>query len=153
MAHMNPEYTNEQLEAIESAGEAKVYRAFRDQLSNDWHVYHSITWIVRRQEDEARDGEIDFVVCHPEYGFLTIEVKGGGVGFDAHSGNWFSIDRNRKKHVLKDPVGQAKRAKYSILGKLQEHPKWPSLRTHRVMCGHAVLFPDLEESQRPERPF
>ena len=152
MAHMNPEYTEEQIKLIESEAEAITYRAFRDQLSHEWHIYHSITWIMRRQADEARDGEIDFVVCHPDHGYITIEVKGGGVGFDAHSGEWYSISRTDRKHHISDPVGQAKRAKYSILEKLREHPKWGQLRLGRLMCGHAVLFPDLVDSQRPTRP-
>ena len=107
MAKMNPEYREQQLNNIESAAEANTYRAFRDQLSDDWHVYHSITWIMRREADEARDGEIDFVVCHPDHGYITIEVKGGGVGFDAHSGEWYSISRSGRKHDISDPVGQA----------------------------------------------
>ena len=152
MAKMNPEYTDEQLNNIESSAEAHAYRAFRDQLSDDWHVYHSITWIMRRQADEARDGEIDFVVCHPDYGYITIEVKGGGVEFDAHTGEWYSISRTDRKHYISDPVWQAKGAKYSILEKLREHPKWGQLRLGRLMCGHAVLFPDLVNSQRPTRP-
>ncbi len=148
---MNPEYTDEQLRDIESAAEADVYCRFRDQLSNDWHVYHSVTWIQRREEDEARDGEIDFVVCHPDYGLITIEVKGGGVGYDAHADEWYSINRHNQKNTISDPVGQARRAKYSILKKLQDHPKWRSLRLGRITLAHAVMFPDLTESQRPSR--
>lgn len=149
---MNPEYTDEQLHDIESAAEATVYRALRDQLPNDWHVYHSVTWILRREEDEARDGEIDFVVCQPDYGLMTIEVKGGGVGYDAHADEWYSIDRWNQKNTISDPVGQARRAKYSILKKLQDHPKWRSLRLGRITLAHGVMFPDLTETQRPSRP-
>ncbi len=152
MAKLNPEYNDEQLRAIESPAEADVYCRFRDQLPNDWYVYHSVTWIQRREEDEARDGEIDFVVCHPDHGLITIEVKGGGVGYDAHADEWYSINRRNQKNTISDPVGQARRAKYSILKKLQDHPKWRSLRLGRITLSHAVMFPDLTESQRPSRP-
>ena len=44
--------------------------------------------LLRREEEQARDGETDFLVCHPYYGYLCVEAKGGGVGFDAETGEW-----------------------------------------------------------------
>ena len=146
-----PDLTNVQINELPSQGEAKVYRALRDNLPNDYVVLFQVGWILRREEDRARDGETDFLICHPKHGYLCVEVKGGGVGFDAAAGEWFSIDRHRRRHGIKDPVGQALRAKYSIRSKLDEHPRWRSLSPGNVLRGHAVFFPDIGDADALSR--
>ena len=118
MANMIPSLTEQQLNDLESQGEAKVYRTLRDNLGSEYHVYYSVGWILRRENDEARDGEADFVICHANKGFVTIEVKGGGVGYEGISGEWYSIDGKNNKNTIKDPVKQSLRAKFSIFNKL-----------------------------------
>lgn len=152
MATMIPELSEAALDGLKSAAEAKVYRAFRDQLPDDYVVFFQVGWILRREHEQARDGEADFLVCHASKGFVCIEVKGGGVSFDALSGEWYSIDRNNAKHLIKDPVGQALRAKYSVLSKLNEHPRWTELKIRHVIRGHAVFFPDIGQSDSASRP-
>ena len=115
-------------------------------------VLFQVGWILRREKDRARDGETDFLICHPDHGYLCMEVKGGGIGFDAAAGEWFSIDRHRQRHGIKDPVGQALRAKYSIRSKLDEHPRWRSLSPGNVLHGHAVCFPDIGGADALSRP-
>ena len=78
----------------------------------------SVGWILRREDEQAKDGETDFVVCDPDSGYLCIEVKGGGIAFDGINGQWFSVDRNRQKHEINNPMQQALRAKYSV------RPSW-----------------------------
>lgn len=152
MARMFPALSDQQLNELQSAAEADLYRAFRDQLPDAFEVHYSVSWILRREEDQARDGEADFLVCHPDRGFLVIEVKGGGVGFDGLSGEWFSIDASNQKHIIKDPIRQALRAKYSILTKLREHPKFRSYGLSTVLCGHTVFFPDIAHAGKLEKP-
>jgi len=60
--------------ALESLAEARFYDACRDQLSNDFHVFHSVAWISRPENGETKDGEADFLICHPELGLLVVEV-------------------------------------------------------------------------------
>ena len=125
MATMIPELSEEQLKSLPSQAEAKIYWALRDRLPQDYVVFFQVGWILRREEQQAKDGETDFLVCHPDQGYLCIEVKGGGVGFDATSGEWFSVDRHRQKHIIKNPINQALKAKYSIRSKLNEE-NWGS---------------------------
>ncbi len=101
MTKMIPYLSEPQLRDLPSAAEAKVYRALRDTLSDDYTVFFQVGWILRREDDQARDGETDFMVCHPNHGYLCIEVKGGGIGFEATTGEWFSVDRNHHKHEIK----------------------------------------------------
>ena len=134
----------------------RVYRALRDHLPQDYVVFFQVGWILRREEGQAKDGETDFLVCHPDYGYLCIEVKGGGVGFDADRGEWYSIDRHRQKHSIKNPISQALKAKYSIRSKLNEQQAWRDLSLGNVLRGHAVFFPDVGDVHllsRPDMPF
>ena len=152
MATFFPELTEAELTSLHSQGEATVYRACRGGLSDDFAVYFSVGWILQRPDHSANDGETDFVICHRDHGFLTVEVKGGGIGFDATTGAWTSTDRNGTVHRIKDPVVQARTAKYSILAKLREHPRWAASGAGRVLCGHAVFFPDLGDVRPLQRP-
>lgn len=77
---------------------------------------------------------------------LCVEVKGGGVGFEGDTGHWYSVDRHKTKHDIKNPVSQALRAKYSILTKLNENPHWKRYGPSHVACGHAVFFPDIDNT-------
>ena len=152
MATPFPDLTEPQLDALESAAEAKVYRALRDQLPADYAVFFRVGWILRREDERARDGETDFVVCHPDAGYLCIEVKGGGVGFDAAAGAWYSIDRANRRHPIKNPILQALHAKYSIRAKLNEQPRWRELGIRNAIRGHAAFFPDLGNPKPLARP-
>lgn len=152
MATMIPELSEAQLAELPSQAEAKVYRAFRDGLPADFVVFFQVGWILRREEEQAKDGETDFLVCHPDLGYLCVEVKGGGVGFDSHSGDWFSVDRHQQKHPINNPINQALKAKYSIRSKLNEHQRWKDLALHNVLRGHAVFFPDVGNASVLSRP-
>lgn len=152
MATMFPELTDSQLADLPSQAEAKVYTALRDGLPPDFVVFFQVGWILRREDEQAKDGEADFVVCHPDHGYMCIEVKGGGVGFDALTGQWYSVDRRLQKHEIKNPVSQALKAKYSIRSKLHEHQRWRDLSIGNVLRGHAVFFPDVGSANALSRP-
>jgi hypothetical protein len=153
MATMIPELSEAQLHDLPSQAEAKVYRALRDKLPQEYIVFFQVGWILRREEEEAKDGETDFMICHPDHGYLCIEVKGGGIGFDARTGEWFSVDRHRQKHPINNPINQTLKAKYSIRSKLNEHPRWRDLALGNVLRGHALFFPDVGDVPgRPDMP-
>lgn len=152
MTTIVPELSDVQLAELPSQAEAKVYRALRDGLPQDFVVLFQVGWILRREEEQAKDGEADFLVCHPELGYVCIEVKGGGVGFDAATGEWFSVDRHRQKHAINNPINQALKAKYSIRSKLNEHQRWRDLALGNVLRGHAVFFPDIGDANALSRP-
>lgn len=149
---MIPELSEAQLNDLPSRAEAKVYRALRDNLPQEYVAFFQVGWILRREEEQAKDGETDFLVCHPDYGYLCIEVKGGGVGFDATKGEWFSVDRHQQKHHIKNPIGQALRAKYSIRSKLNEQQRWRDLALGNVLRGHTVFLPDVGDTNLLSRP-
>jgi hypothetical protein len=131
---------------VKSPAERRLYEMFNEQLPADWTVFHNIPWQARDVRYGAKDGETDFVLAHPDYGILILEVKGGQIRYDGASGQWHS-----NEYTIKDPFEQARNSKYSLLDVLKEQPYW---RTHWITIGHAVAFPDVDivNAQRMLRP-
>jgi hypothetical protein len=132
MAQMYPNHLRPD---TRSEAEKKLYRLFESQLSDDFHVFHSVTWQVPRTRSETKDGEADFIVAHPKYGLLVLEVKGGAIHYAGSDAQWYSGD-----YAIKDPFEQAKTNKYSLLNLLQSHSFW---KERKLNIGHAVAFPDV----------
>lgn len=149
MPRMRPELTDEQLRALPSRAEARLYEALRAQLPDDALVIHSVRWLYRTKHGTVSEGEGDFTVFLPQSGFLTIEIKGGGIALDGRTGVWSSTDQNQVSHPIKDPFLQATRQRHAILDQLRGHTLWRRWTGRRVHCGHAVLFPDV----RSPAPF
>ena len=149
MAKLYPDYRGNYGQDIPSA-EIKFYEACAS-LEGDYHVLHSVGWISRT-EGGARDGEADFLICHPDRGFLVVEVKGGRIRADYTSGEWSSIDRKGREHKIKDPFRQSMTGKFNVLSKLREHRDWARLGLKKVATGHAAFFPDVDDGRALKGP-
>ncbi|MBB4836976.1 hypothetical protein HNP52_000027 [Sphingomonas kyeonggiensis] len=136
----------------ESAGERRLYDALRSGLSDEYLVLHSVAWIAKPRGAGPRDGEVDFLICHPRRGLLIVEVKGGRIALDYAGRNWTSTDRNDVEHVIGNPFEQAKKGKFAILEKLKESPLWQKLGIGRFTLGHGVVFPDVDDADRLQGP-
>lgn len=123
-----------------SSAERRLYEAFARELKDDaWVVFHHVKWIGHGEMGRPRDGEADFVVAHPHLGILVVEVKGGGIRFDAASGHFISTDRDGIEHDIGDPFEQVTESKHTLIAKLRAMRGWPQ---RRIILGHAVAFPD-----------
>ena len=120
--------------------EQKVYNKLAEVLEDPFTVFYSRPWLGTLKNGKPIDGECDFVVAHPNYGFLTIEVKGGGIAYDPASDTWTSTDRYGGTWDIKNPVKQASDSKHQILKKCQAHPTWGY---RRVGISHGVILPDI----------
>lgn len=147
MARIRPTLTDDQLRQLPSAAEAAFYRACRDQLPAEFLVLHSLDWVALGTSGRPRDGEADFVVFHPNAGLLAIEVKGGGVGHDPKTGEWWSVDASRDRHTIKNPFRQATASKHSLLAHLRREAKRRGRTLDRMPTGHAVLLPNISDPQ------
>lgn len=145
MATLLPRLTEDELARLPSQAEARFYRAC-ETLPPGTIVLHSLGGVWDRGDGTLRDGEADFVILDRAWGMLVIEVKGGGVGRDARTGRWHSVDHNGKRHVIKDPLGQANRQKYALLEEVRRNPRWQRLG-HRLNVGHAVALPDVRDRE------
>lgn len=152
MANIIPVLTEEQIEHIPSRAEQKVYKALAGQLSNQCLVVHSLEFIKKTSSFNSHgDREADFVIFSPHYGILVVEVKGGGIEYDKSIDQWYSIDRNSNKHKIKNPIRQAKDAKYEIRSHMKR-----SLAGKNLLLAHAVMFPDIENANAlvsPDMPI
>ena len=133
-------YPEEILDDTKSSAERKLFEIFKNELSNDFTVFHSVAWVSRTNKSGTLDKEIDFLIAHPQKGILVIEVKGGRIQFDGSTGNWSSVDRNGKTHNIKNPINQAKDARYSLYRKLKTVK---STRMFKYPIYHAICFPDI----------
>ena len=119
--------------------EVRVYDRLADVLDDSFHVFYSSPWLGTDRLGNEKDGECDFLIAHPDHGFLAIEVKGGKeISFDPRDGQWRSTDHGGFVHKIKDPVAQARSAKHEILKRLNEAPRWPKRFIH---AAHGVIFP------------
>jgi thymidine kinase len=144
---MYPESFPQSLEGY-LRGEARVFEVLRNQLGDEWDVYHHVNWHLHpNKQNRQRDAEADFVVVHPQHGIFVLEVKGGiQIRYDAQQGKWFSTDHNLSVHEIKDPYQQAKENKYHLLDKLHESREGQErvyLPEDQLILGYAVFFPDV----------
>ncbi|MDQ2806497.1 MAG: ATP-binding domain-containing protein [Chloroflexota bacterium] len=127
----------------EREAERIVYEACRDQLAPDYTVFYSAKWQwPDRHSRVPRDGEADFVIAHPTYGVLVLEVKGGLISYDPQANRWTSLARGGTLYSIKDPAEQAMRSQHTLLTLLKE-----VLNTGRldVTLGYGVVFPAVVE--------
>ena len=115
--------------------EQVVFETIKKKLSDDWYVFHSFDYVTRDLNKKRWDGEIDFLLYHPQKGILVIEVKGGTIAYC--NGQWYQEER------LIDPVEQAKRNKYAVMRLLQDSLQ----RDIPVKFAHAVCFPACGEQE------
>ena len=139
MARLFPDHP---LKGSLSNAERKVFYSLKDLLPEKYTVLHSIPIYHRSLDtDILLDGEIDFIVIYPEKGMIVIEVKGGGIGFDAKTAKWSSISFDGSIHEIKNPYEQGKNYLYALRRDLIRNP---STSNFKIPCGHAVWFPDID---------
>lgn len=132
---------------IEHASEEPVYVALRDQLDDEFVVLHSYPWLRPwRDEGALSEGEADFVVLHPRYGVLVLEVKGGEtIRHDGH--RWFRDTREGPRE-FRDPFTQAQRNMHALL-QIAEERSGGRIRRADLVYGYAVVFPHMDYEGAP----
>lgn len=138
MAIMIPDVAPDQ---IIHGSERAVYIALRDQLPDTYRVVHSLPWLrPNRDAIDAplREGEADFVIFHPDYGLLVLEVKGGEEMF-ARGHQWFRKLLKRDKPIT-NPFDQARRNMHALTDAIEERTGG-RLKSNRYLYGYAVVFP------------
>ncbi len=125
-------------EATTSAAEHTLYYKLQNGLEDDWTVIHSLAYLEDRGRFR-REGECDFLVLHPRYGMLVIEVKSGSPNYDGQRQQWLYDDG----HALTDPYAQAQRAMHYLQGRLQA--KRTTWADSKLAFGYAAAFPDARQ--------
>ena len=85
-------------------------------LSDSWNIYSNMQQHVTFYERISR-GEIDFVLTHPYFGIVLIEVKGYGVFCE--NGTWFRTENSQTGRKFnkktKDPYTQIEQARGNLI--------------------------------------
>ncbi|MDX2075985.1 MAG: NERD domain-containing protein [bacterium] len=123
-----------------------------EQLPPEYTVFHSINWYSK--EGKTTEGEIDFLLAHPEKGVLVLELKGGIISVKDEGNRgvfWYSQSNTGRVSRIKDPPAQARRNAIELKQWLRIHP---ATKHYAYPVFHAVAFPDSEITfdLRPDSP-
>ncbi len=131
-------YPPELLEgSVKSRAEDQVYEALRDDLPDEWEVFHSASFIVRDHATGADDDEVDFVLVHPDRAIVCLEVKGGA--FECRDGEFFRRKDGKTEH-MRDPFTQALDHRYNFSRLLDDYRTGAGRDTFLV---HGLAFPNV----------
>ncbi len=114
-------------------------------LSSDWRVYYSCTLSGMEGEQGLTDNEIDFVLYHPSFGLIIIEVKGGRISYDPDTQQFWTENRFGERFPIRNPFAQALVWKSRFLRYLKK-------KEVKVPTTHMVCLPSVHESDFPDRP-
>ena len=105
-----------------------------EYLSDDWLIISQLDMIAPN-----RPYDIDFLLVNPQYGLISIEVKGGEV--DVKDGEWYRKEsRGGDFHFDPSPPRQAQNAAFQLRDALKgNHPSFRNLKV-----AHGVALPDVE---------
>lgn len=132
--------------------EILLYDKLKESLSSKWKVFYDVAWLSKVRGTIPEDGQTDFILLHPDYGLLLVELKGGAISFSAQTGEWFSTDSGGTQHRIKDAFQQVERSKYALKNKLKTIPE---LASKQISIYDCVAFPDVrvgELSLRMDAP-
>ena len=122
---------------IEYDSERLLYEAFRNQLSDEYVVFHSYPWLRPDRDLTLREGEADFIILHQKWGMLIVEAKGGQIDFQAP---YWKRKVGKSWVAIKDPFEQAKRNMHN-LNDLIEKACEGDLRKSDYVYGFCAAFP------------
>ena len=111
-------------------------------LSDHWVVYYSCTLSAIEGKSGLKENEIDFVLYHPNFGIVVVEIKGGLIGFQAETREFYSINRHGSRFSIKNPFQQAQVWKNRLVRHIRE-------QNIRVPVSHGVCFPSMDEGIFP----
>mgnify|MGYP001273570299 FL=1 len=90
------------------------------KFSNEWTIFHSVK-VHDPETEKLTNTEIDFLLIHPAYGFIQIEVKGKGYQTD-DKGNWF-IKKGPNKEKVASPIDSLGKKQSKIMKTFLYHNK------------------------------
>ena len=111
--------------------EEKFFSACKEQLPEKCHVFYSVRWYTTNHDGVREDSECDFLIVHPNYGFLCVEVK-GGTGMRVEDGAWYLTDRYGERRLHRSPYAQAE-ASMRFFRSIMKMRSKNSLREHMVV--------------------
>lgn len=142
MAKMIPSGLPEAFRRENYDGERVVWHALQKQLPDEFSVLWSISTIG---QDQKR--ELDYLVLHPNFGLLAIEVKGGivevGNPYERHVKWTVHTRQNRRTDTINNPYDQVMGASMALI----RNWKARSPFSGRYPVSQMVVLPHTPRSQ------
>jgi len=131
MGRIHPDHTT--VQQLKGA-ERDFAEILVEYLSDDWLIISQLDMIAPN-----RPYEIDFLLVNPQYGLISIEVKGGAI--DVKDGEWYRKEsRGGEFHFDPSPPRQAQNAAFQLRDALKgNHPSFRNLKV-----AHGVALPDVD---------
>ena len=134
--------------------ERLVYNAL-SKLPSEYVIFHSVEWAKKNTYiKHISFFENDFLLLHPKYGILVIEVKGGDISFD-EDGYIHQKNTETGEEVIlnkgNDPLTQATRGINDCYIPYIQN-KIPDI-TDMIGINPCVWFPKMEKSKIGELPL
>ena len=129
-----------------------LFEIFQKKLDDNFYVFHSVNYLLDENKKKKisdkncriKEGEIDFLVLHPKFGLLVMEVKGGKeIDYNGEENQWYSTDNTGISHQIKDPYIQGRKQSHEIM-KYLKHTSIPGFEPFKMPFGHAVIFPGIK---------
>lgn len=143
MARLIPK---QKLEEIANSVEKEVAELLVDQLPAEVTIFHSQPWLAPGR-DETRDsdfldqGEADFIILHPNYGILDLEVKGGVIEYAPEERNFYRKVGGGRRKKIRDPFAQGQKNLHRITDAIVEN-SFKNEGKAPFVHGYAAIFPD-----------
>jgi len=143
MARLIPK---QKLEEIANSVEKEVAKLLVDQLPTEVTIFHSQPWLAPGR-DETRDsdfldqGEADFIILHPNYGILDLEVKGGVIEYAPEERNFYRKVGGGRRKKIRDPFAQGQKNLHRITDAIVEN-SFKNEGKAPFVHGYAAIFPD-----------
>jgi Nuclease-related domain/PhoH-like protein len=131
-----------------STAERRLFDRLRDDTPDEVVAFHSVAWQLLDDKGRPEQGESDFVLAHPEFGVITLEVKGGSIRYDAKAGKWFTTGKAGETQLRKDPARQAQSSSHLLRRTLARATRDGG---KEISFGHGVAFPDCRMDRRALR--
>ena len=111
MAIMYPKSISEYMP---TESERVVYYALKSQLPDSFEVFYSVNW-TSYENGKLVKSEADFIVAHPNYGILCLEVK-GGTRVRIEENVWYIEDSvHGERKLNSSPYNQAEKSMYYFI--------------------------------------
>ncbi len=122
--------------------ERATYERLRQALTDEFSVIYDIHF-SDPQDSANRQRRIDFLIVHPDWGVLALEVTGGAVRLADNQ--WHSRDESGKDSIITNPYLQAQndRAAFSRWLRYDSHASQFAMVYNRHIS-YAVALPDTD---------
>lgn len=132
-------YPSKIIEYNPTFSERVLYDLFRDNLSELFHVFYSVSWYYLDYKNNRCHSECDFLILHEKYGYICLEVK-GGKNITLENNIWSLENFDGSIRTLKEsPFAQAEKSAYY----LKEYFEREMNINYNAVHGFAVAFPNF----------